>query len=145
MQCCWHGSICSLRASITVGGEQAESSLAEREKERERAASVLRDAGLKRAKTHSLRSHSLLSCCASFLFAACAAGKLLPHLLKATLEFIRRRTSCIINSKGFCCGSVRYVRAKGRMNESEIKLPPKNRALLQKPTTTYEIVSDDLQ
>ena len=86
-----------LRASITVGGEQAESSLAEREKERERAASVLRDAGLKRAKTHSLRSHSLLSCCASFLFAACAAGKLLPHLLKATLEFIRRRTSCIIN------------------------------------------------
>ena len=87
----------NLRASITVGGEQAESSLEEREKERERAASVLRDAGLKRAKTHSLRSHSLLSCCASFLFTACAAGKLLPHLLKATLEFIRRRTSCIIN------------------------------------------------
>ena len=55
-----------IRASITAGGEQAESSLAEREKKRERAASVLRDAGLKRAKTHSLRSHSLLSYCASY-------------------------------------------------------------------------------
>jgi len=59
-----------VRASITAGEEPAESSLAEREKERESVASVSRDGGWKRAKTRALCSHSLLGWCAPFSLAA---------------------------------------------------------------------------
>jgi len=77
-----------------AGCKPAKSLPVKREKETECGASVSR--GLKRVNTRALHSHSLLCCCAPFILAVCAIAKLVSHLLKATLEFIRRPTGCII-------------------------------------------------